>query len=112
MDRLKAFPQVRLYRVWVFGLREDRNQLVVGQEVKNTIHISILRIECALTALRPRHRDCMYRLKAFPQMRLYRVRVFGLREDRNQLVVGQEVEAGEGGALGLEIVGQVLLDTL
>ena len=51
-------------------------------------------------------------LEALPQVRLDGGRVLGLREDLEQLVVGQEVEAREGGALRLEVIAQTLLDLL
>ena len=63
-------------------------------------------------ALGPLHRDRVHRLEALAQVRLHRVGVLGLREDRDELVVGEEVEAREGGALRLEVVGEVLLHAL
>ena len=58
------------------------------------------------------HGDGVHGLEALAQVGLHRVRVLGLREDRDELVVGQKVEAREAGALGLEVVGQVLLHAL
>ena len=58
------------------------------------------------------HRDGEDRLEALAKVRLHRVRVLGLREDRDQLVVRKEVEAREGRALRLEVVGEILLDAL
>ena len=52
------------------------------------------------------------RLKALSEVRLHRERVFGLREDLQQLVVRQEEEAGKREALRLEIVRQPFLDGL
>eukprot|EP00962_Isochrysis_galbana_P020200 scaffold5892_cov112-Isochrysis_galbana.AAC.15 len=58
------------------------------------------------------HGDGVHRLEAFAQVRLHSVRILGLREDRDELVIGEEVEAGKGGALGLQVVGQILLHAL
>lgn len=38
--------------------------------------------------------------------------ILGLGQDLQQLIVGEEVEAGEAHALGLEVVLEVLLDLL
>eukprot|EP00965_Chrysotila_dentata_P002959 95741-Pleurochrysis_carterae.AAC.5 len=52
----------------------------------------------------------LYPLKALAQMRLHAQRVLGLRQDLQQLVVGEEEEAREGETLRLEVVVEPLLD--
>mmetsp|Transcript_77794 Transcript_77794/g.204271 ORF Transcript_77794/g.204271 Transcript_77794/m.204271 type:complete len:675 (-) Transcript_77794:3855-5879(-) len=51
----------------------------------------------------------LHSLKDLGQERLHPQRVFGLRQDLKQLIVGQEVEASERSALRLEVVVQPLL---
>ena len=51
-------------------------------------------------------------LEAFAQVRLHGLRVLGLREDLEQLVVGQKVEARKRGALRLQVLAQALLHLL
>ena len=51
-------------------------------------------------------------LKTLPQMRLHSSRVFGLREDLQQLIVRKEVEARKGRPLGLQILTESLLNLL
>jgi len=45
-------------------------------------------------------------------MRLHGERVLGLREDLEQLVIRQKVEARESDSFGLEVLRQSLLDEL
>ena len=52
------------------------------------------------------------RFKALAQMRLDRPRVFGLRQDLQQLLVGEEVESRERLPLSLQVVRQPLLHLL
>ena len=47
-------------------------------------------------------------LEALAQVRLHGLRVLGLREDLQQLVVGQEVEAREADPLRLQVLAQAL----
>ena len=49
-------------------------------------------------------------VEALPEVRLHRLRPLRLREDLQQLVVGEEEEAREGHALGQQVVLQRLLD--
>ena len=49
-------------------------------------------------------------LKAFPEMGLDSRGILGLGEDLKQLIIGQEVEPGEGGPLGLQVLTKTLLD--
>ena len=51
-------------------------------------------------------------IEALPEMWLDGLWVAGLREDLQQLIVGEEVEPGEQEALGLQVVLQTLLDLL
>ena len=55
------------------------------------------------------HRDLLHRLEALAQVGLHRTRVLRLTEDADELVVGEEVEAGECRPFRLQIVGQILL---
>ena len=48
-------------------------------------------------------------MEAVAARHLHRRRVLRLTEDADQLVIGQEVEAGEGRPFGLQVVGQILL---
>lgn len=51
-------------------------------------------------------------LKALAKMRLYGSRVFGLRQNLQQLIIRQEVESWEGISLGLQILAESLLHLL
>ena len=51
-------------------------------------------------------------LKALPEMGLHGRRVFGLRQNLKQLIIGQEVESWEGVTLGLEVLAESLLHLL
>ena len=48
-------------------------------------------------------------LKALPEMGLYCCGIFGLREDLQQFVVGQEVESWEGVTFCLQVLAEALL---
>ena len=54
-------------------------------------------------------REALNSLKALAQVRLHRQRVFRLREDLQELVVGEKEEAREREALRLQVVCEALL---
>eukprot|EP00968_Pinguiococcus_pyrenoidosus_P027390 scaffold7375_cov268-Pinguiococcus_pyrenoidosus.AAC.40 len=54
----------------------------------------------------------VHALEGLAQVRLHRARLLGLRQDLQQLVVGQEEEAREVQTLDLQVVAQALLDQL
>lgn len=60
----------------------------------------------------PGHRKCLDIIKTLLQMRLHSLRILGLTQNLQKVIIGQEVEAREDLPLGFQVHIQRLLDFL